>query len=424
VLLVLAGLVFVACGTDSAVGPGSARTEIAAPTAAASATPGPAIRDPAGVQDLLDRVAEAMVAGDTATVAALVADPADDFGRRWQERATNMASLPFSSYGLELDADLHDLASDSVRARFSEPVQVVAVLERHALEGFDETGPAEESLFLTLVERDGAWRVAGDQDAEAFGLISVDHLWDQGPVVLSAGDRVRALHHPGTPNIAAIVQQAEQAVDDIVRRWPLDWPGRVPVIIPSSQDELGELLHVTFDLSNFVAFATATPSGELGSYQLTGVRIVVNPDKFVDRSAESRRLTLLHELLHVATRSVAGPYVPNWLEEGLAQVLGEQRSTTGTRLLDAVVDDELALPRDGQFTSGDRDRIFLSYQSAWSFVDWLVDRHGADDVADFYLAIGDGDQEPGTEPWHIDEAARRVFDATLEELIGQWAASR
>lgn len=380
--------------------------------------------DPNGVQDLLDAAAAAMVDGDGTAVATLLVDPDSDFGQRWQARAANMATLPFTTYELELDTELPDLATEDVRNRHADPVQVVTVTERHALDGFDASGPAEEALFLTVVAVGGQWLVAGDEDAEILGLVSVDHLWDQGPVVLSGGDRVRALHHPGTANVDVVLAQAEQAIDDVAAAWPIEWPERVPVIIPASQDELGELLHVTFDLSNFVAFATATPVGELGNYQLTGVRIVVNPDKFLARSPESRRLTLLHELVHVATRGVAGPHVPSWLEEGLAQVLGERRSTTGTRLLDAVVDGDVALPRDGQFTSGDRDRIFLSYQTAWGFVDWLVSEFGTDAVGDFYLAIADGAAQPGTEPWHIDDAARDVLGADMDELVERWTAER
>jgi hypothetical protein len=242
--------------------------------------------------------------------------------------------------------------------------------------------------------------------------------------VLSGDGRVQALHRPGTPNVDVILRQAEAAVDEIRQRWPLDWPGRVPVIIPASQDELGELLHVTFDLSNFVAFATATPTGELGEWSLTGARIVVNPERFLDRGADDRMRTLLHELLHVATRDVAGPFVPNWLEEGLAQVLGEQQSTTGSRLLDAVVDDELTLPRNGQFTAGSRDQIFLSYQSAWGFVDWLVDTYGSDQVARFYAALSDDSDRPGTDAWHVNDAATEVFSASIDALISSWAAAR
>lgn len=417
-------LVLAACGSPDRTVGGDAITALPAPSPVDTPTTAAVIRDAEAIQGLLDDVAAAMRTGDVDRVVEILADPESAFGTRWQERAERMADLPLSTYELELDLTVPDLATEAVRQRHDDPIQVVTVLEHHALEGFDDSGPAEEALFLTLVERGNGWLVVGDDDAEALGLVSVDHLWDLGPVVLSGDGRVQALHHPGTSNVDVVLQQAEAAVDEILQRWPLEWPGRVPVIIPASQEELGELLHVTFDLSNFVAFATATPTGELGEWSLTGARIVVNPDRFLDRAPGDRMATLLHELQHVATRSVAGPYVPNWLEEGLAQVLGEQQSTTGTRLLDAVVDSELALPRNGQFTAGSRDRIFLSYQAAWGFVDWLVDTHGTDQVARFYAALSDDADRPGTDAWHLNDAAIEIFESTFEALVSAWVAAR
>lgn len=417
-------MVLSGCELPAPVVSGDAVTSIPAPSPGDVPSAVSTIADAEALQALLDDAAAAMRSGDRDAVERVLADPASPFGTRWVERAERMADLPLSTYELELDLTVPDLATEAVRQRHDEPVQIVTVIERHALDGFDASGPAEEALFLTVVQRGGGWLVADDADAEPLGLVSVDHLWDLGPVVLSGDGRVQAMHHPDTSNVDVILQQAEAAVDEILQRWPLDWPGRVPVIIPSSQDELGELLHVTFDLSNFVAFATATPTGELGDWSLTGARIVVNPERFLDRAPGDRMATLLHELQHVATRSVAGPFVPNWLEEGLAQVLGEQQSTTGTRLLDAVVDSDLTLPRDGQFTAGSRDRIFLSYQSAWGFVDWLVATHGTDRVAAFYAALSDEADRPGTDAWHVNDAATEVFGSSMDALVSSWVEER
>ncbi|MBW3659560.1 MAG: hypothetical protein KY457_13045, partial [Actinobacteria bacterium] len=164
---------------------------------------------------------------------------------------------------------------------------------------------------------------------------------------------------------------------------------------------------------------------ELDEYRLTGSRIVVNPERFLVRGSGVRQRILVHELVHVATRPVAGPLVPSWLEEGVAQAIGEERSTTGTRLLDALSGDGLTLPTDAQFTSGGRDRIFLSYQLSWSFVDHLRDRFGAETVARFYAAVGDGGiAGPGTTTHVVDRAAREVFGSPFPELIAAWRADR
>ena len=428
-LLLVLVLLVSACGgsavrDQTAERPAHTATVTALPTGATTQPPLTALE---GLQESLDTIASAFKAADPEALRPYLHDAGSTFGQRWLARADNLAEVPLSHYALVVDGSLPDLATERIRKRYGPEARVVYVVEEHAIEGFDESGPAYEDLFLTVLPQgDGRWSVVGDEDAEPLGLVSVDHLWDHGPVTTTRQGPILALHHPGTRNIAAVVDEAATAMEDVRRRWPLDWPGRVPMIVPESQDELAELLHVTFDLSNFIAFATATPRSDLGSYELTGSRIVINPDRFLDRSSSTRRSILAHELLHVATRPSSGPMVPSWLEEGVAQALGEDRSTTGTRLLNALVARGFdgALPADGDFTTGGRDNIFLSYQLSWSFVEFLRERYGDEQVGRFYEAAGAGAiGEPGTEQWHVDRAAREVFGQPLEQLQEAWRNS-
>lgn len=423
--LALLAVLATGCGAalGSDVGTSLPASAITAPSPSEPATVA-GIRDPAPIQDVLDTAAVALRTGDTDALRPLLLRPEGTFGRRWLARARHMASLPLSHYELRLDDALPDLSTTRVRDAHDGDVQVLYVVEELAFDGFDPA-PAAEDLFLTLVDEGDGWRIANDVDAEPLGLVSVDHLWDHGPVEVSRDGPVMALHHPDGPAVDALLAEARAALVQADERWPRDWSAAVPVVVPRDEAELGELLHVTFDLSNFVAFATATPVGERGEYDLTGSRIVVNPDRFLDRTPATRQRILLHELVHVATRPSAGPMVPAWLEEGVAQALGERQSTTGTGLLDATPSASLRLPTDSQFTVGGRDRIFLSYQVAWAFVDHLVDTHGIDRVADFYVAVGRGAVgEPGTEDHHVDRAAQEVLGAPLEDLVDRWRGSR
>lgn len=404
-------------------------TQVPTATAGAPTPDGPdrppGVRDADAVQALLDDVAAAFRDGDPAALAALLHDTGPGFGERWLDRARHMADLPLSHYDLRLDDDLPDLSTRRVReSHAGDDVQVLYVVEELAFEGFDPA-PAAEDLFLTVVDDGDGWRVAGDGDAEPLGFVSVDHLWDHGPVTVTRDGPVMAIHHPDGPAVDGLLDEAAAALVQADDRWPGDWPAQVPIVVPRDEEELGELLHVTFDLSNFVAFATATPVGERGTYELTGSRVVINPARFLDRSPATRQRILVHELVHVATRPSAGPMVPSWLDEGVAQALGEQQSTTGTGLVDATATSSLALPTDGQFTVGGRDRIFLSYQLSWAFVDHLVATRGADAVGAFYAAVGRGAVgRPGTEQHHVDRAAREVFGVSLDELLDAWRASR
>lgn len=382
----------------------------------------------APLQAALDAIGAAFLAADPDALRPHLHDPDSDFGRAWLARASNLAGVPLSSYRLVLDDSLPDLATGGVRARYEDAlVQVRYVREEHTLEGFGELGPAAEDLFLTLVETDDGWTVAADRDAEPLGLISVDHLWDHGPVVATGSGEVVALHHPETAGLDEVLREAAAALDDVRARWPLAWPGRVPVLVPRSQEELADLLHVTFPLDDFIAFATATPTGELGDYELTGSRILLNTPRFLARPSATRQRILVHELTHVATRPVAGPFVPSWFEEGVAQAVGEGAPATGLGRLERLVASGalLELPTDGQFTTGGRDRIFLSYQLAFSFVDHLLTTYGADAVADFYAAVGEGATgRPGTEAWHVDAAARQSLGVGLDELLEAWRDAR
>jgi hypothetical protein len=418
---VLAG----ACGPAVApvVVPALPPARAVAPTPVVRA-PAEPIRDPAGLQESLDAIAVAFLAADPDQLEPWLHDPESQFGRRWLDRARYLSDVPLASYRLVLDESLPDLATDQIRRAYGTDVQVVYVVEELQLEGFDER-PAAEDLFLTLVADPTGWRAASDRDAERHGLVSVDHLWDHGPVVATTVGPVMALHHPDGPPVGPLLEEASAGLAEARERWPLAWPERVPIIVPRDEDELAELLHVTFDLSNFIAFATSTSIGHLDTYELTGSRIVLNPGRFLDRDSATRQRILVHELMHVATRPVSGPMLPSWLDEGIAQALGEQQSTTGTRLLDALATADVRLPTDGEFVVGGRDRIFLSYQLAWSFVEHLRATYGSDAVAAFYAAAGRGAVgQPGTEEYHVDRAAREAFGAPLADLIETWRAGR
>jgi hypothetical protein len=428
-ILLLVAFALTACGVEGISVP-SAEVDRAAVSAPSSAAPphGDEIAlDPTSldeVSELLDGVARAFLDGDADALRVRLHDPGSAFAQRWLERLENISDVPLATYRLVVEPTTGDLATDDVRQRFGDPTRVVHVREHHEIDGYDLDGPAVESLFLTVVRTEDGWRIASDSDVNHLGLTSAVHLWDIGPVSASEGGPFIVLHHPDVADrVPQLIQEAQAALDDMQRRWGLEWSGRVPIIVPRDQDELARLLNVTFELDNFIAFATATADRDLGVYELTGSRVVINPDRFLDRTSETRRLILAHELLHVASRPHAGPFTPAWVEEGVAQRLGEDRSTTGTRLVDAQVARGFTgdLPLDAEFTTGDRDRIWLSYQLSFSFADYLVGAYGEEALARFYASLGRGSVgEPGRRAYHLDRAAEEVYGRSLDELRTEW----
>lgn len=426
-VVVVAALVMTGCTTEAAdETSGLPTSTVAAPSPAAVPTPTHEVLagNEAAVQELLDGLAAGFLAGDPDAVRPWLAAPEGRFGQRWQQRAAAMAEVPFASYTLRLDTSGADLTTRDVPG---DDGLLVNVVEEHGLVGFEELGPVREHLFLTLRRAaDGRWTVVGDSDGEALGLVSVDHLWDHGPVVATRrGEDLLALHHPGQAAVDTLLDEAGRALATTRERWPLAWPGRVPLLVPADQEELAELLHVTFDLDNFIAFATTTPVVEPGAVEMAGSRVLLNTGRFLDRSSETRERILVHELVHAASRPSSSPTVPSWLEEGVAQALGERRSTTGTSLLAALADGDWdgALPLDAEFSAGGRDDIFLSYQRSWSFIDWLVSEHGDAAVGRFYALVGAASVgQPGTTDARLDVAAREVFGAPFTELVATWRA--
>jgi hypothetical protein len=155
-------------------------------------------------------------------------------------------------------------------------------------------------------------------------------------------------------------------------------------------------------------------------------RVIVNPDSFFARPSPTRQRILAHELLHIATRPHAGPFTPAWVEEGVAQRLGEGPPPGGFALVAAEVarGGGGELPLDAEFTTGGRERVLLSYQLSYSLFTHLTDTYGEDAVAEFYGELGRGAVgEPGRRAHHLDRAARSAFGATVDELRADWERS-
>jgi hypothetical protein len=115
-----------------------------------------------GIQELLDRRAAAVMAGDFDAFMATVADDSGAFVRRQRRLFERMTGVPLASYRLEARPDrFGDLATASVEKSYPEAdaVSIPVTEERYRLEGFD-TEEAIEDMFFTFVERDGEWLIA------------------------------------------------------------------------------------------------------------------------------------------------------------------------------------------------------------------------------------------------------------------------
>jgi hypothetical protein len=386
----------------------------------------------AAIRSLLDRRAEAWAERDESGFMATVSRDSRDFRRRQRDLFEWSAEVPFASYRLDADWErTGDLATGRDRRRYAaDDVVLLHVLERYRIEGYDPA-PAVEDLFFTFVERNGTWSIANDSDVADVGLLSARHLWDFGPVEAQRSEHFLLLRHPCGSKAGCVeipptfLATAEDALDQVARYWTVPWVRRVAIVAPSTTAELGRIVQATFELDDFVAFAYSTYDPDQ-DFHLTGHRIMLNWAQIAGRDEASLRSILSHELLHIATRGSTGPFVPTFVEEGIADYVGHDADPAALTFLESEVAAgrfDRRIPEDFEFLTGDGTDIFLSYQEAHSALRYIATRWGLDRMVRFYRRLGGPKLAPGTVSYHIDQALRDVVGLSYSAFESAWASS-
>lgn len=391
--------------------------------------------DRVAIQELLDRRAAAASTGDRKAFLGTLGPGRSSFLRRQRRSFVRLATVGPASYSLTADwSALGDLARPSDVARYAgaEAVAIPVTHERYRVAGFDRRDAVEDH-YLTFVKRNGAWAIESDTDLEDLGLYSARHMWDFGPLRSVRTRRFLVWHHPcrrpGAGErcgvIGAVVPLLSEALARADSYWPLPWRRKVVVAIPDGERELERILQVTFDLDDFVAFAYATVDPDRG-YAYVGPRIVLNWRALSGRPRSGLVSILAHELLHVATRAASGPFVPNFVEEGLADYAGHAADPEALAFFDETVafgGFSGRLPANFEFITGTGTDIFLSYQAAQSAVRFFIQEWGLERFARFYRLLGRARIAAGTARFHLDRALRRTIGLGAAAFEREWAGS-
>jgi hypothetical protein len=388
--------------------------------------PGPpaTAQDPhAEIQAMLDRRAEAMLRGDRDAFLATVDQADASFVERQARLFDGFRQLGLASYRLDVTTrywpELTTEDEETVYGRTAQPT-VLHVEERYRIPPYDRE-PALEDLYLTFVRRGEEWKVASDTDLDDLTLYSGRKMWEFGPIVTRDSEHFRYVSHPDLADAAGqILASAEQALDTVNENWPLSWPQRVLILAPSSSEDTGRIIQATFDLESFVAFAYSGVD-RAEDWDLNGHRIILNWPNFSVQSDETQQRILVHELLHIATRELAGPATTAFVDEGVAEWVAEDDDVFEVaREIDAG-DWDRSLPRDFEFITGDSGEISEAYQESYTAAQFAADRFGADAVADWYLLVGQARMALGTPTYQIDRAMRAAFDLSYETFEDRWA---
>jgi hypothetical protein len=386
----------------------------------------------AAIAQLLKERSAAIRTGDRAAFVATLASDSQAFVTRQKAFFERVQTLPLASYRLVVDwGAFGDLVRPSDRARYddAEGVSIPLTEERYRIRGFD---PAEaiEDMYFTFVKRDGEWLIAEDTDLDDLTLYSGRHLWDLGPVTQARSRHLLQLSHPCNDASCPATQHdylalAELALDRVEDFWTAPWDRDIVLLIPDDQAELRRLIQATFDLDDFVAFAYSSVDATHG-VEYTGHRMILNPPGFSGRSDSGVIAILAHELLHIAARHSAGPFVPFFVEEGIAEYVGTAADAT---TLDFFRSEVAAgrfdgrLPEDFEFTVGSGTDIYRSYQESQSAVSYFVSRFGLRDFIRFYRVLGSKQIVPGTPGYHLSRSLEKVTGLDLEGFEEAWADS-
>jgi hypothetical protein len=391
--------------------------------------PGAEDEDRAAIQELLDERASALLVGDFGGFMDTIRRN-QAFRERQRLMFEGFQQLPLADYRLVANWDRYgDLARRQDRNRYfdSDAVAIVLVEERYRIGGFDREAAVEDA-YLTFVQEDGEWLIADDNDLDDLGLYTARHPWDFGPIRVDRAGRFLVISDAGrgcAPVPPGLTDQAEAGIDRVRDYWTARWHKRVVLVVPCNGGRLQRILQATFDPSQFVAFAYSTVDTER-DYDYTGHRVIVNPPVFSGRPASQVLTIMAHELLHVASRDISGPFVPLFVDEGIADLVGYGTADRALAYFDAVVSSggfDGKLPNDFQFSTGSGDEIFLSYQKSQSAMRFFVSRWGLEALDRFYENLGKRTYVVGLARWHVDDALRATVGIGLDRFEREWTAS-
>ena len=344
-------------------------------------------------------------------------DPAADpeFKARQARLFDGLRSVPLASYELLVRTDeIADLSAGLEDRYAADGVFLPPVEARYRIEGAD-SAEAIDVFFYTFLRRDGRWRIISDTDVEDLGLPSSRNLWDFGPVARVKSDHFTMLFDPDDRDRAeGLVTLAEEAYDRLAEGFDERLPDQVVVVLPHTLDQLREMLQATFDLSNFVAFATAAIDRDRG-WESTAPRVYVQDTNLSRNRREFQLETLHHELIHVAAVPVAGPFVASWVHEGVADWMATGRGPSSP-----VEGSDKRLPDDFEFTTGGQEGILRAYEESTSAMAFLAEAKGRAAPLDVLVSAGRARVAPGTPDHHLGLALQEVYGAGIADFERDW----
>ncbi len=141
-----------------------------------------------------------------------------------------------------------------------------------------------------------------------------------------------------------------------------------------------------------MAFASASVDRD-DDWESTAPRVYVQDTNLARSRRDFQLQTFHHEFTHVAAFPLAGPFVPSWIHEGLADWMA-----TGERHPSAVDGSDGVLPEDWEFTTGGGESILRAYDESTSAMAFLAAKKGKGAPLDLLVRVGELRVGAGHEP--------------------------
>lgn len=287
----------------------------------------------------------------------------------------------------------------------------------YRITGYDDR-PAVLSSWSSYVKRGGQWFVAADDDGEVIGLQTNRDPLAAAEMIATDSEHFTVLGTAakrGRANEVASI--AEEAMTRLDRTVSLDWSRRVPIVIVDSAEEAADLLDTHADTADFVAFVSYRLVRDQG-FAADAPRLYVQDANLASNPRESQVGTFVHELMHAATSTQAGPFTPVWLQEGLAEWVRLGKPFAFAQAV-GVEAPERSLPTPAAFSASGTE-MQDAYRNATSAVATLSARHGPEAPLRLFGATGARSMQPGTPSWNLDEAFRSTFGGSLDSFVDEW----
>ena len=339
----------------------------------------------------------------------------------------NLVTVPLASWSYGLGPAVTDrVAQQAARTKYGPSARIVRLTLRYAVRGVDPV-PVEHDLWWTFVRSGGQARAVADDSLATAGGVSWSGPWDFGPMTTVTGrSSVVFGRADQTASLQAVARAVDTAIPTVTSVWGTGWTRRVAVVVSPSPSALTAALGGSDSEPATTDIAALAVSA--GSDPLTGKpleqRLVIDPTRYAKLSAIGRRITLTHEITHLASATATTEAMPRWVVEGFADYVGN----LGTgQTVDTVAAELRAQVRAGRLPTAlpDDDTVDTSstaasaYEQSWLACRLIAAKAGQAGLVRFYRLVG---ASPDSSAVAVAAGLKAVLGESVATFTARWRA--